>query len=557
MRRRLMSRLVLAIVTTMVAASLVVQAHVASAQEDQPRPTPSPQRTDDFLIAFLNPSSYSMELSTKPDGVDESYHLIAWSNISRGSEMSATFAYQVGDGPKTEIATVPQGAYSSTFEVFWDPPADIADDVPFKLSVLSHLDIWGDAEDEIEVRLNDSDDGSGPRGETAELLHTNSENFFGLNKGPDGITRGAVKVSVSEGTSSVKLFYSRSNPSNDPLWEQCGSAAVEEQEFWVVCTIHPDDEYSDVHALAVLADEDSGDAHRVHSFAPQFGEITLDLPAQEANAGECSALVTVTASDGQGAPVIGAMLDVHAFGPDGSVTFGVGDGADGFRAPTERHPIEPATDCLTKEPAGEQGRHDEATTPRKHIESAGTDDDGRWSFRLFSESPGQTQVLVWWEDRLGDDLFCSEEDAYHDIETAVVGWDQEPGPPTEHATDEPSCPSHTVVTTCTCDYTTGYTPAGDLRPGSRVSIRYGKTAFFGRVGSPVWRCRVGRLVTVKRTSGIEIGREWTRRDGHWRLRLPRADGRYRAVVANKIFTSRNGQRVVCGSDHSKVIAVAG
>jgi hypothetical protein len=47
-----------------------------------------------------------------------------------------------------------------------------------------------------------------------------------------------------------------------------------------------------------------------------------------------------------------------------------------------------------------------------------------------------------------------------------------------------------------------------------------------------------------------VGRDRTNRSGNWKIRKRRARGRFFAVAARKVFTNRQGTRIICAKDKS-------
>jgi hypothetical protein len=204
----------------------------------------------------------------------------------------------------------------------------------------------------------------------------------------------------------------------------------------------------------------------------------------------------------------------------------------------------------------------------KHIESVSeTDGNGRWAFKLFhgsSGTPGQTTITAW-ADFDFDDEFCDDEPA----DSAGVGWGAGedapsgslppakgdcpiPSPaPTRTTTSSPTPSGSASPTGSSSPTTTSTTTSPDGRDTRRVntslSASYRRGSFKGRVRSSVGGCERGRQITLKkekRRSDGTVGRTRSNRRGVWKLRKPRANGRFYAVVARKVFT-RGDTRIVC------------
>ncbi len=110
------------------------------------------------------------------------------------------------------------------------------------------------------------------------------------------------------------------------------------------------------------------------------------------------------------------------------------------------HSTEGSINCEGNPPLGTsstslQGEHERAgESDRKHIESqaGGTNDNGAFTFQLFSPNAGATQFTAW-ADEDGNDLFCSEEAAG----VASIGFGQDPPSPTGISTEQTTCPRPT------------------------------------------------------------------------------------------------------------------
>ena len=93
----------------------------------------------------------------------------------------------------------------------------------------------------------------------------------------------------------------------------------------------------------------------------------------------------------------------------------------------------------------------------------------------------------------------------------------------------------------------------DERVASNVSIDYRRGAFKGKVGSSNNRCKISRAVKLKKKKpgrDKTVGRDNTNRRGKWSVRKRARRGSFYAVAAKKVFTARDGHRVVCGRDRS-------
>jgi len=118
----------------------------------------------------------------------------------------------------------------------------------------------------------------------------------------------------------------------------------------------------------------------------------------------------------------------------------------------------------------------------------------------------------------------------------------------------PSGSTATTTTTATTATTTTTRSPVTRRIPTTLTGHYGGKAFKGSVGSSRNQCVRGRLVTVKKR-GKTIGTDTSSSSGTWKVRKPRAKGRYKAHVARKVFTAANGDRIICLEDDSPSIRV--
>ncbi len=96
-------------------------------------------------------------------------------------------------------------------------------------------------------------------------------------------------------------------------------------------------------------------------------------------------------------------------------------------------------------------------------------------------------------------------------------------------------------------------PTETRRFATNLTIDYSRGAFRGSVGSSKRRCQQFRLVTLKKQrpgKNKVKGQDSSNRAGNWRIFKRRARGRFYALVARKVFTARNGDRIVCQRDKS-------
>jgi len=122
--------------------------------------------------------------------------------------------------------------------------------------------------------------------------------------------------------------------------------------------------------------------------------------------------------------------------------------------------------------------------------------------------------------------------------------------------------STTTSTTTTTTTTTSTTGGGGQKRkvATTLTIRYDRDAntFKGSAGSARKGCQRGRLVTLKKArpgTDAKVGSDTTNRAGNWKVRKRVRKGRFYAKVAKKVFTAKNGDRVVCLTDKSPTIKI--
>ena len=89
---------------------------------------------------------------------------------------------------------------------------------------------------------------------------------------------------------------------------------------------------------------------------------------------------------------------------------------------------------------------------------------------------------------------------------------------------------------------------------SRVTIGYGGKTFSGTVSSAKAKCVAGRRVTLVKAGKGVIASTTTNSSGGWSIRKPKANGSYRARVANR-FRGSYGHFHECRGDRSAVISL--
>ena len=436
-------------------------------------------------IKLINPdSTTSTEISDKNDTEDTTYHLVAWISNAPANPV-VQFEYQPEGGPEIPITCADTGtvnaraATADTYECDWN--VNVEDGAGVVRAEL-YSGTGKVAEDEEAVEVDST-------GQTVEIVYPRQGEAVGFYTGPDGISTAMIDVKTSaagtpegdEGTQRVTVYYSVSQPGAEPVFEPCGTEDVTggAQES-IRCDMLEDDtetperenDPSRITAIAATAgdttegsapgpgctqpipgvcdadDTDAADAHRAFGYQQDPSAVNVNPQTQEATPGQCSGLITATVTDQNGRAIVGVNIDVHAQGPTDALYFDDNDASNNqssaSKAP-ENHAEEQAVNCEDTEPppgfAGAQGRHERVDADIKHIESAndaGTDEQGKYTFKLYSPSTGATQFTVW-ADEDGDDNRCSGE------ATGIgsIGWGQAAPSPTGVQEETQPCPTPT------------------------------------------------------------------------------------------------------------------
>lgn len=308
--------------------------------------------------------------------------------------------------------------------------------------------------------------------ETVEIVYPTHGGTFGLFRPTNGGAIGVIDVEWSADTDAVEAFYTVSPPDADPEWKSCGTqestsapTSARSAQDGVRCTLADGDLPENVTGVAAVAkdnetypgenpgasQDNSGDAHRVVGYSQVPGIVTVtgqSLPASRVN--DCSDLLTAQVLDTsqQARPIAGVDVDVHAQGPTDNLAFNTHSAEqnqfnegnpDRSQAP-QNHPTETGRQCSNDNRSGNQGVHAiGGGDDRKHIESVDdSDDDGEFTFRLWSDAEGGTRLTAW-ADTTDDDRFCSNERSGD----AIVTWGSaanDPAPPADTPEPQP-CPN--------------------------------------------------------------------------------------------------------------------
>jgi hypothetical protein len=382
-------------------------------------------------IQFLNPSGHSSVVSTKDDGTDTTYHLVAAARAVPTNPV-VEFKIKEGTGPETTIGIGTRVGLTDTFHFNW--AAGTLADGDYTVIAIMYNGALEVARDEQEVTVNNEDTvippPPDPQAESVEIVSPSNGSLAGFFQ-PIGETVAHTIIdvtssddtgfpSLSSGTETVLPFYSKTPPGTEPEWIACGDGSGGEAEGTtaVRCTLEEGDGPASVTALAVVAEplapvvSGSGDAHRVFSYTQVPTSIGLAPVNQTGKVpNECSDSVVATMLDQNGRKIAGLNTDVHAKGPSDNLFFDTLNNSAN-QPPDKAHSgPEPGWDCDAGEEAGEQGQHEfpPGNPDTKHVESLdGSDDEGQFTFQLRSTAAGQTDFAVI-ADEDDDDEWCVAE----------------------------------------------------------------------------------------------------------------------------------------------------
>lgn len=403
-------------------------------------------------IQLLNPSAYNnaVEVSAK----EQPYHFVAWVS---SLPANAIVEFEIQTAARNSLRTINATQVGpDTFEGF-DNLAGLADGTYNVVALLYSNGVQvDDGADSQVVTVRNS---SLAQSETAEIVHPSNGGQLGFFTPPGLTPRAIVDVRTSAGARQVRVLITTSARGTEPTWQQCGAATQSGQAANVRCTLPEGVTPNQVTAVAAVANQaptastanaaadDSGDAHRVAIYTAAPSRVVIEPEAVQAKVGECTYL-TARVLDQLGRPVSAANVDVHAFGPTDQLQFGSGGTATDFQ-PSDKGPHSTENARLCDDFASERrqgetnriGQNDE-----KHIESRstgvtnpGTNNQGSFTFALFSDTAGGTNAIAWAD--------ANDDDVQNPTEAsggARIGWGQDPPPPTRQIFLTPTNPSTSV-----------------------------------------------------------------------------------------------------------------
>ena len=396
-------------------------------------------------IRFLNPSGYTatLRLSDKADS-DSAYHLVAWVQQVPANPLVEFELQPTGQNAQTISAS--RVGNTDTWEAFFDIPSGFSDG-PYDLRARLYSGSSEVDNDEKRVTITNSQPPAPPTAaETLEITYPADGGSFGFFTPKGKPTNSVVVVKTSSGARQARVFYTQSDPGNDPTWKLCGFGSVNQSTFVarVRCELKEGDAPASVAAVAAVANrtppapstepnpglDDTGDAHRIVPYVQQPTSFTVAPQAQSVNPDKCSPLVVATLLDQAGQPIVAANVDVHAVGPSDQLRFGDSSDVSDFQPPDKAHLAkEFAIDCSDETNGNSDINQGDHNIPGgddiKHIESTdGTSNTGQFAFILHADEVGATGFTIW-ADVDDDDLPGSAEASGG----GRIGWGQPPPPP--------------------------------------------------------------------------------------------------------------------------------
>ncbi|MDQ4065368.1 MAG: hypothetical protein M3161_04915 [Actinomycetota bacterium] len=447
--------------------------------------SPSPSPTGIQEIQFYNPSpGNSTVISTKSDGSDTTYHLVAVAREVPSNPL-VEFKYQVGTANEISIGIATRVGETDAFELNWSVPTSLDGSITLKAILYNGAIEVG--RDQQTATVNNSDSPESPQAETVEITYPRNGSNAGFWTPATGQAFTVVNTtssvalappSTSRGTLSVTVRYTKTPPGQEPAWISCGTATPSSAGTASTrCTLASGDTPAQVTGIAAQASQQlsqlatgSGDAHRVFPYNQVPTRVTLNPESQSGKpAGACADIITATLLDQNDQPIAGANVDVHAKGPTDNLRFDDSAGnSSAHQTPDKAHTPtagEQAWDCEGSGGSGAQGDHElsPGNPDIKHIESAaaGSGNDGTFKFQLYSpDGPGTTEIGVW-ADTDDDDQWCVEETSGR----GSIGWTA-PAATASPSPTQTASPSPTASPTRSPTSSPTARPTGTASPGA-------------------------------------------------------------------------------------------
>jgi hypothetical protein len=550
--------------------------------------TPAPPATP--LIELVNPSAYvtPVVVSNKADE-DTSYHLVAW--VANVTAMT-TPVVQFEITPQNETIVASRIGDTNTWHAFWT--MNNQTDGPHTVTARLFDGATERDSDAQDVTVAKSQ-------ETVEMTYpTNGGGLGTYHPQPGAVERGfVVDATVSSGATGVMVFYGTSHPGTEQNWRRC---TIQETVSFsapgnrrIGCTIASGisaTEITGVAAVATGTDEldpgpppnclpgdfvdpgppplcptvDSGDAHRVTSYAQAPSSVTVTPSTSNAATSTCQVL-TATIVDSQSRPIWRANIDVHATGPADDLQFGRVTGRTRDWQPADaagtHDGTEPTHNCGGSGTPPAQAEHNQPGADEKHIETkrpdqpeGGSDTSGTFTFALRSAQAGMTGVEAY------NDIDDNDTRETEPLGTATITWTaptpSQSASATRSPTTSPSAtrspttspsatrsPSATSSPSATRSPTTSPTGSSTQGPASRTvtletsrnSTVFGRRVVFsGAINSSNSECEAAETVRIQeQTVGApgftDVGFADTDPTGAYGFGYkPPANASYRAVV---------------------------
>lgn len=450
MRRTSVTRKALLVVGVLLASTLPVSPAWAAEQ-----------------IRFLNPSGYTtpVVISDKLD-VDSTVHLVAWVQDVPDNPL-VEFEIQAATGNPVTV----DGTRVSNDT--WEADLSVASltDGQYTLRARLYAGFTGPgtgtevATTERSVTLNRSDIPPPAAADTVEItspVNGGALPYFTPKSRP---TNTLLRVITSEGTQQVRAFYTTSAPGTEPSWNFCGFGRVTDELATVRCTLAAGTSGAQVTAVAAVANstpppaepsavgDATGDAHRVVPVAQVPTSVEITPASVTADLSKCQAMAA-TVRDQAGRFIAGVNVDVHTTGPDDQIRYGtIGNNVTSpFQAPDTGHvSTRAARNCADGENQNTQGDHNiPGADDPQHIESTtganpnqGTNNDGKFTFALYSDTAGTSDVVAYADVNDDDALGATEASG-----GGQIGWGGPPAPATPAVVLEPRS---TTATAGSCE----------------------------------------------------------------------------------------------------------
>lgn len=454
-------------------------------------------------VQIINPSDYAFhgqpeppdgspprpaQVSDRKTGSDESddaqedtYRFVA---VSSNTPADASLEFELAQGPLNVVTEAATRVANDTFELNYDTSSLPDGQYTLRAILYSGTGIAAQevSRDERPVLLVDGNPRPEAAAPTVDIDYPENGQPAGFYTHPiTGQTNILVDFEYSAGISWVYVFYTLSDPGDEPIWKECaldlfgGDATVPAGSGRLQCVLESQDQGGQsVTGIAVLANDTqdpfgagpdpsfnrSGDAVRITPYAQAPTSMSIDRLTVRSDTNTssfpCSPSQLVTVNDQSGRPIGNANVDVHAIGPSDQLKFWHSSRPDplaaqppsvlNYQAPDKGHGNEQARACSTRQNTAQeqaqfarrQGEHNRPVAPDvKHIESgsAGTPDSGRWGISMWSDRQGGT-LLTFWSDEDDDDQYCSEEPAV----AASIGWNQNAPDPVLEVPEKTICP---------------------------------------------------------------------------------------------------------------------